>query len=164
MAGARRRIYSPTSPLIAREDLRFSGRPVATRAVVPEEYFFSARQRRVQWDVGKVDHEEDLPPKKLAPPAPTVLPTVTVQPAISLLGFTGLGVIELPAGPMSDDAKATIAGAVHADGETVVTFPGVATQALHDDIAARETESLAEQVAKTSPVVHVASHKPFKRR
>lgn len=86
---ARVRKYDATMPLHAREDLKFSGRPVATRAVVPEEFFSSARARRVMWEARKVDHAADLPVKRAAlvvapeaPPPPQAapaVPPVTVQ-------------------------------------------------------------------------------------
>lgn len=78
----KRRVYSATEPVFAREDLRFSGRPVATRAQVPEDYFRSVRDRRVMWDARKIDHAQDLPLKKpSAPPsqAAPVPPPATVQ-------------------------------------------------------------------------------------
>lgn len=80
---AKARAYSATEPLFARYDLRFSGRPVATRAQVPEEYWRSARDRRQFWDHRKVDHAADIPPKKLtaASAAPAAPPAATVQAA-----------------------------------------------------------------------------------
>lgn len=83
---AKARTYSPTAPVFAREDLRFSGRPVATRAQVPEEYFRSARDRRVLWEARKIDHAADMPVKAsalISPPsaAPAALPAATAQAA-----------------------------------------------------------------------------------
>lgn len=79
---AKARAYSATEPVFARYDLQFSGRKVATREQVPEEYWRSARDRRQFWDHRKVDHARDIPPKPpAASAAPAALPAATAQAA-----------------------------------------------------------------------------------
>lgn len=95
---AQRREYQPGAPLYAAKDLKFSGRPVAHGAVIPEEYISSPEQRQLLWRAGHANHTPkptayQMPPtlptsraeleqRKVSPPpspAPAVPPAVTVQ-------------------------------------------------------------------------------------
>lgn len=141
---ARRRIYSPTAPVFAREDLKFSGRPVATRTQVPEEFFRSARDRRVMWDARKIDHAADLPVKREAPPMP---PMAAEPVAAAVVESEAKPEIDMTAA--RDAARYTAARYPSTAPAAPASLPEATAQAAEGGAVSPAAEQAFEQMAET---------------